>query len=152
MATSKEEESTREVLELLAESNLAIPWFHVEKKKPTQRYKREMRQNRNWLKASLFSSTPSFILNLAHFSYPCIIPCSWSSVLLNGMAATRILPWWSVPVLWMPLWLPNELEVRCSVQSCVSYSLLCRIPEFRDDSVIASSSTTPWLQLEYLWP
>ena len=79
-----------------------IPWFHVEKKKPTQRYKREMRQNRNWLKASLFSSTPSFILNLAHFSYPCIIPCSWSSVLLNGMAATRILTWWSVPVSWMP--------------------------------------------------
>ena len=102
IAISKEEESTRKALELLDESDLTIPWFHVEKKKPTQRYKREMRQNRNWLKASLLSSTPSFILNLAHFSYPCIIPCSWSSVLLSGMTATHILPWWSVPTSWMP--------------------------------------------------
>ena len=92
IAISKEEESTREALELLDRDGLTISRFHVEKKKPTQRYKREMRQNRNWLNPSLFSSTPSFIPNLAHFSYPCIIPCSWSSVLLNGMAATRIFP------------------------------------------------------------
>ena len=32
----------------------------------------------------------------------------------------------------MPLRLPNELKLRCSVQSCVSYSLLCGIPEFGD--------------------
>ena len=152
IAISKEEESTREALELLDESNSTIPWFHVEKKKPTQRYKREMRQNRNWLKVSLFSSTPSFILNLAHFYYPCIIPCSWSSVLLNGMAATRILPWWSVPASWMPLWLSYELELGCYVQSCVSYSLLCSFSEFRDDSVNARSSTTPELQLHCSWP
>ena len=144
---SKEEESTREALELLDGSDLAIPWFHVEKKKPTQRYKREMRQNRNWIKASLFSSTPSFILNLAHFSYPCIIPCSWSSVLLNGMAATRILPWWSVPASWMLLRLPNELELRCSVQSCVHYSLLCSIPEFGDCEFFYYSRTATAVSL-----
>ena len=147
IATSKEEESTKEALELLDESNSAIPWFHVEKKKPTQRYKREMRQNRNWIKASLFSSTPSFILNLAHFSYPCIIPCSWSSVLLKGMAATRILPWWSVPASWMYLRLLDELEVRCSVQSCVSYSLLCSIPEFGDCEFFYHSRTATAVSL-----
>ena len=147
IATSKEEESTREALELLDESNLTIPWFHKEKKKPTQRYKREMRQNRNWRKASLFSSTPSFTLNLAHFSYLCIIPCSWSSVLLNGIAAARILPWWSVPISWMPLRLPKELEVRCSVQSCVSYSLLCSIPESRDCEIFYHSMTATGVSL-----
>ena len=35
----------------------------------------------------------------------------------------------------MPLRLPNELELGCSVQSCVSYSLHCSIPEFGDCEV-----------------
>ena len=116
-------------------------------KPPRPVHESQVNTIRNWIKASLFSSTPSFILNLAHFSYPCIIPCSWSSVLLKGMAATRILPWWSVPASWMYLRLLDELEVRCSVQSCVSYSLLCSIPESRDCMIFYHSMTATAVSL-----
>ena len=37
--------------------------------------------------------------------------------------------------------------MRCSVQSCVSYSLLCRIPEFRDCEFFYHSMTTPAVSL-----
>ena len=50
----------------------------------------------------------------------------------------------------MPFLLANELEVGCSVHSCVSYSLLCRIPEFRDCEIFYHSRTATAVSLTIL--